>query len=148
LWSQSTRYGDAKTLPAIDVLFKDGFDSVVDSLKRGLDIRYGAAVGEVAQGAGGVSLTTAAGAVFSAPYAITTQPLGVLKEGLVRFDPELPPRKRAAIAQMVRPDGAEHSAPAPPCPALPRPAPPCPAPPRPAPPRPALPWPPRGAPHG
>jgi hypothetical protein len=34
------RYGDAKTLPAIDVLLPQGFDSLVNALKQGLDIRY------------------------------------------------------------------------------------------------------------
>lgn len=34
------RYGDAKTLPAIDVLLPQGFDSLVNALKQGVDVRY------------------------------------------------------------------------------------------------------------
>lgn len=34
------RYGDAKTLPAIDVHLKDGLDSVPKRLMQGLNITY------------------------------------------------------------------------------------------------------------
>jgi hypothetical protein len=34
------RYGDAKTLPAIDVHIKSGFDAVPKSLMPGLNITY------------------------------------------------------------------------------------------------------------
>ena len=34
------RFGDAKTLPAIDVMVRSGYAAVLDGLKHGLDIRY------------------------------------------------------------------------------------------------------------
>jgi hypothetical protein len=34
------RYGDAKTLPAVDVLLQPGYDSVVKRLMPGLPVRY------------------------------------------------------------------------------------------------------------
>lgn len=34
------RYGDAKTLPAIDVHLKDGFDAVPIKLLPGLNVNY------------------------------------------------------------------------------------------------------------
>jgi hypothetical protein len=35
------RLGDAKSIPAIDVILADGFPAIVDRLKEGLDIEYG-----------------------------------------------------------------------------------------------------------
>jgi monoamine oxidase len=54
----------------------------------------------IAQDERGVTVTAADGTNFTARYAITTQSLGVLKEGRVRFTPELPPEKSRAIASM------------------------------------------------
>ena len=34
------RLGDAKSIPAIDVILADGFPAIVDRLKEGLDIQY------------------------------------------------------------------------------------------------------------
>jgi hypothetical protein len=34
------RYGDAKTLPAVDVLLQPGYDSIVKALLPGLNIKY------------------------------------------------------------------------------------------------------------
>lgn len=60
------RYGDAKIIPAVDVFVQNGFDSLVDALKPGLDIRYNSPIVSVAQGEDGVAVTTADGTVYRA----------------------------------------------------------------------------------
>lgn len=94
------RYGDAKVLPAVDVLLKRGFDHLTDLLKVGLDIRYSTPVVGVAQTADGVAVAAADGTVYRAKYAVSTLPLGVMKEKAVTFDPPLPPAKAAAVDAM------------------------------------------------
>jgi monoamine oxidase len=54
---------------------------------------------EVRLEADAVQIRTAPGRVFTADRAICTVPLGVLKAGLIRFVPELPPEQQAAIRQ-------------------------------------------------
>lgn len=38
---------------------------------------------------------------MTADYVIVTVPLGVLKEGGIKFSPQLPPAKQAAIKHLV-----------------------------------------------
>jgi monoamine oxidase len=61
-----------------------------------------AAVTAISQDASGVTVTLAAGETLTAPYALITLPLGVLKQGAVTFQPPLPAEKQAAINSMVR----------------------------------------------
>ncbi|GBF93957.1 hypothetical protein Rsub_06206 [Raphidocelis subcapitata] len=91
------RYGDAKTLPAEDVLIEGGMDALTDDLARGLDVRLGTVVTNISHDASGVRAAAAGGAAFAAPFAVVTLPLGVLKEpSTVVFDPPLPAAKRSA----------------------------------------------------
>lgn len=96
------RYGDAKTLPAVDVLLENGFDSLVEILKQGVDIRYNTPVASVVQGSEGVEVTSTDGMVYTGNYVVTTQSLGCLKNGGVVFEPPLPENKLKAINDMVR----------------------------------------------
>ena len=51
------RYGDAKVIPAIDVMLKDGFDATIEIMKKGTDIRYNTGAPSAAAlllGAGGL----------------------------------------------------------------------------------------------
>lgn len=59
-----------------------------------------AVVEAVEQGEGGVTVSTADGANFTAQYAVLTPSLGVLKAHAIAFDPPLPPAKLAAIEDM------------------------------------------------
>jgi monoamine oxidase len=79
-----------------DVLFPNGYDQIAQSLAKGLDIRTGQVVRQVAYDTRGVRITTTQGE-FKAKRAIITLPLGVLQRGSVLFTPALPDRKRAAI---------------------------------------------------
>ena len=66
-----------------------GYASVVAALAKGLDVRFGEAVHEVALQPDGVSLSAGSG-VIEASHAVLTIPLGVLKQGRPRFRPPLP----------------------------------------------------------
>ncbi|PRW58489.1 amine oxidase [Chlorella sorokiniana] len=96
------RLGDAKSIPAVDVMLKDGFPALVDALvaKGGLDIRKNTVVTSVQQDGDGVIVATADGTNYTAPYVVMTQTLGTLKAGDIVFDPELPPEKLQAIEEM------------------------------------------------
>ncbi len=74
-----------------------GYDELPRHMARGLDIRFGFEVAAVRWDAGGVTLHSAHGRELSAQAAICTLPLGILAAGAVRFLPELPERKRAAL---------------------------------------------------
>ena len=67
--------------------------------RRGLDVRLNTPVTRIAYGGPGVVIETPA-ARFEADAAIVTVPLGILKAGLIAFDPPLPAPKRAAIARI------------------------------------------------
>lgn len=96
------RYGDAKTLPAIDVHLKPGFDAVPISLLPGINITYNTTVTNISQVGDVVTVTTSNGTQLTADYVIVTVPLGVLKQESIGFQPPLPAEKQAAIKDMVR----------------------------------------------
>ena len=94
------RYGDAKTLPALDVFLYEGFDSLVYEQAPGLDIRLETPVTNVKQDGEGVTVTTSNGTELKAKYVLSTQTLGCLKDGNIKYDPVLPVSKQIAISQM------------------------------------------------
>lgn len=82
-----------------DVLFPGGYGQIIDRLAAGLDVRVGCPVREIAYNQAGVTITTDQG-IFQGERAIITLPLGVLKQGAVKFTPPLPPRKQQAIERL------------------------------------------------
>jgi monoamine oxidase/CRP-like cAMP-binding protein len=82
-----------------DSTLHQGYQSVVDALAEGLDIRLGHVVTRIDSGPGPVRVTTDRGG-FEADKVLVTVPLGVLKAGAVRFEPPLPEDKRSAIARL------------------------------------------------
>ncbi|WP_439657180.1 FAD-dependent oxidoreductase [Lentzea sp. HUAS TT2] len=78
-----------------DSTLHQGYQSVVDALAEGLDVRLGHVVTRVEEG----RVTTEQG-VFEADKVLVTLPLGVLKAGVVEFSPPLPEPKLAAIARL------------------------------------------------
>ncbi len=86
-----------------DRLLPGGFDQLGTFLARGLDIRLGAVVREVAVMSDGVRIGGSFGAIH-ADFAICTLPIGVLQAGDVAFEPALPP----AIATAIERLGAGH----------------------------------------
>lgn len=84
-----------------DSVFLDGYGALIDALAAGLDIRLRQVVTRVRynEAPGPVQVETDRGE-FEADTVLVTLPLGVMQRGSVRFDPPLPPRKRAALARL------------------------------------------------
>jgi polyamine oxidase len=88
--------GEANGVNALPV---GGYARLVHDAARGLDVRLDTPVTRIAYGGPGVIVDTPA-ARFEANAALVTVPLGVLKAGVIAFDPPLPAPKRAAIARI------------------------------------------------
>jgi hypothetical protein len=97
------RYGDAKTLPAQDVLIRTGYDSILDHMLPGLDVRYNEVVASISQDPATdiVTVATTLGQQFKGHYCVVTVPLGCMKAGTIDFDPPLPRPKLEAVESMV-----------------------------------------------
>jgi len=83
-----------------DQLFPGGYGQIPERLARGLDIRLGAEVRQIAPGPAGVRVTLADGTVLEAAHAVVTLPLSVLQAGDVGFGAPLAPARAAAITQL------------------------------------------------
>lgn len=79
-----------------DLLVPSGYGNLVARHGAGLDIRLNQPVSEIRWDGPGVSVTTPAG-TLRAQACIVTVPVGVLKEGAIRFTPALPARTRDAL---------------------------------------------------
>ena len=77
-----------------------GYRRLVDAMASGVEVRLGRAVSEIAVSPGGVRAVTADGAAEEGSHVVVTVPLGVLKRGLPRFFPALPPERVAAIGRL------------------------------------------------
>lgn len=82
-----------------DVIFRNGYDQLVEHLAGGLDVRRDHKVVRIERRPKGVRVVTERGA-FTADAAVVTLPLGVLKSGRVAFTPQLPAPKRQAIQRL------------------------------------------------
>ncbi len=82
-----------------DSILHHGYQSVVDALASGLNIKLGHVVSHISSDGGLVRVTTNGG-MFEASKVLVTLPLGVLKANTVTFEPELPQDKRTAIARL------------------------------------------------
>jgi monoamine oxidase len=80
-------------------LFPGGYAGIIDGLAAGLDIRLQTAVKAIDYSRTPLVVDTSAGP-FEAAQVIVTVPLGVLKNGAIRFMPELPEAKRTAIGRL------------------------------------------------
>ena len=75
----------------------DGYDRLIEYIAHGLQIERGFTVQTIQWGQDGVNLRSTDGHELSARAGVCTLPVGVLKAGTVRFVPELPDSKRAAL---------------------------------------------------
>ena len=80
-----------------DFRILDGYDSYVERLADGLEIRLNCAV-HVIEWADGATISAHSGETFRGDAAVLTLPLGVLQSDRVRFSPPLPRPKREALA--------------------------------------------------
>jgi polyamine oxidase len=74
-----------------------GYRRVVEAMAEGLDVRLGTVVTEVVRTAAGVEVLLADGTVEAGSHTVVTVPLGVLRSGTLRFTPDLPADRLAAI---------------------------------------------------
>ena len=82
-----------------DVVFPDGYDALARSLAKDLDVRLGQKVEKISLDEDGAHVETAEAQV-AADYVVVSVPLGVLKAGVITFEPNLPAAKQRAIAAM------------------------------------------------
>lgn len=80
-----------------DYRIAEGYDRLHEWLARGLEIRLNAIVEVIEWGERGVAVRLRGGEIVRGDRAIVTVPLGVLKAGVIRFEPALPADKQAAI---------------------------------------------------
>lgn len=86
---------ESSTFDGADVIFTDGYDSIIAPLSAGLDIRLNTPVSEIKHDEQGVEVNGE-----WADFAVCTVPLGVLKARVIAFDPPLPQELRSAIDQI------------------------------------------------
>jgi polyamine oxidase len=77
-----------------------GYRRLADAMASGVDVRLGRPVSEIAVSPDGVRVLTADGRAEEGSHVVVTVPLGVLKRGLPRFSPVLPPDRLAAIERL------------------------------------------------
>ncbi|NBQ20200.1 MAG: FAD-binding protein [Synechococcaceae bacterium WB6_3B_236] len=92
--------GDGQELLGGDAMVPAGLDRLVRHLAKGVDIRLGKVVKQIENHPNGVKITTTDSTVIDAQALCCTMPLGVLKQGRIRFDPDLPPAKAQAIERL------------------------------------------------
>ncbi|PKA48062.1 Lysine-specific histone demethylase 1 like 3 [Apostasia shenzhenica] len=95
-WDQDDPYdmgGDHCFLPG-------GNGRLVQALSESVPIVYEKTVHTIRYGADGVQVIVAGGQVYEGEMALCTVPLGVLKNGSIKFAPELPQRKLDGIKRL------------------------------------------------
>lgn len=78
-----------------DVIFLNGYDSILAPLREELDIRFGTLVEQIVYGDNGVSVND-----LDADYVVCSVPLGVLKDQTIQFTPPLPHDLQKAISEL------------------------------------------------
>ncbi|WP_367289552.1 FAD-dependent oxidoreductase [Laspinema palackyanum] len=100
LESLSSWYADeGSELDGGDYLFPQGYDQIITGLANNQEIQLQQKVTEIRYSSSGVSVTTERES-FTADAAIMTLPLGVFKSEAIKFFPELPDNKQAAINRL------------------------------------------------
>ncbi len=82
-----------------DLLLTSGFGKVMEKMAMGIDVRFGQKALVIRQDDQRATVTTA-GEDFEGDFVIVTLPLGVLKDGDVRFDPIFSTAKKNAIKKL------------------------------------------------
>lgn len=74
--------------------------NLIEPMLRSLPLYYNHVVDRIEYGKEGVSVHTNNGKDFKANAVLVTVPLGVLKKGVIQFEPQLPQRKLDSIARL------------------------------------------------
>lgn len=96
----STDFYDDDNYAGADVIVTNGYDNVAEYLAKGLDIRYNNKVTSIDYDKSNKIVVTSSGQEIEAQAVICTVPLGVLKNDVINFTPELPEEKQKAINQL------------------------------------------------
>lgn len=81
-------------------LLQHGFGALLNNLAQNMDIKLQYEVKEIDYTGNKVVLTSSEGKCLTADKVIVTVPLFLLKKGRLKFTPDLPPRKQAAISNL------------------------------------------------
>jgi len=95
-WAESKR---RKEFAGSDWRFVNGYDTIVNGLAEGLDIRLTTELERIEWSDSRSTLFTTKGSI-DAEFAVVTIPLAVLKNGGVKFAPELPDGHATAIREL------------------------------------------------
>ncbi|MGH1541906.1 MAG: flavin monoamine oxidase family protein [Arenicella sp.] len=87
---------DSNQFSGEDVIFPDGYSAITDYLASGLDIRLEQLVEKISHTTESILIETERDE-FMADRVIVTLPIGVLKQGTVQFEPQLPIEKQKSI---------------------------------------------------
>ncbi|KAL5126455.1 putative polyamine oxidase 2 [Glycine soja] len=87
-------------LPGGHGLMVRGYQPVINTLAKGLDIHQGHRVTKIVRQYNEVKVAVENGKTFVADAAIVAVPLGVLKAKSIKFEPKLPDWKEAAISDI------------------------------------------------
>jgi monoamine oxidase len=93
-------FKDDDLFPGKDLLVTDGYDRMAQTLAKGLDIQFNQFVNKVESKDKTIAITTKKGDTFICDAVVVSVPLGVYKNGGIRFSPELSTKKRAAIRDL------------------------------------------------
>jgi len=82
-----------------DSSVSEGYGTLIASIAEWdkLDVHYNQEVISIKYSSSGVTILTKSGTVYKSRHTIVTLPLGVMKSGVVQFEPVLPPNKLRAI---------------------------------------------------
>lgn len=92
--------GEFQEYPSVEVIFKHGYDQIINGLAEGLKIHENNVVTEIDYTGPRVNVKTEQGETFEANYVVSTIPLGVLDADMVTFKPDLSPSKKDAIDKL------------------------------------------------
>ncbi|MEL6659015.1 MAG: NAD(P)/FAD-dependent oxidoreductase [Bacteroidota bacterium] len=92
----SVDFYDDEDFRGKDVLITDGYDKVADYLAQGIEIQLNSRVTAVDY-TGATAIVTTDQAEYEADFVLVTVSLGVLKKGILSFQPALPAPTQSAI---------------------------------------------------
>lgn len=97
--TSSLLYNEGEEFNGIEVISTNGFDKIPKYLATGLDVQLNQRVTMVDYSQEKVKVTHN-GTISEADFAIVTVPLGVLKQNIIQFVPDLPAVKQTAIEKI------------------------------------------------
>lgn len=95
----AAHWDDDEGIKGPEHVFVNGYGELLAPLTRDIEV-VRAEVRRIEQRSHSVTLTASDGACFTAEHVLVTVPLGVLKRGVITFEPALPEEKLGAIERL------------------------------------------------